>query len=111
MQCDIQRLDDGQAVLQLGGRLDLLSANQFRAVVDGVVADGHRTVIADLSGVTFMDSSGLGALVAGLKTSRQSSGDLRIAGATDQVLEVLELTKLHRVLRPYDSVEAALEGG
>ena len=53
---------------------------------------------------------GLGALIAGLKRTRQSGGDLRIAAAGDQVETVLRLTNLDRVLRPHPSVEAASDG-
>jgi anti-sigma B factor antagonist len=59
----------------------------------------------------FIDSSGLGAVIGGLKTARQAGGDLRIASLTPQVASVLQLTNLDRVLRPYDSVAGALGGG
>jgi len=110
MQCEIEERSPTEAVLHLSGRLDLLTANRLRSVVDEQVAAGRTTVVVDLAGLVFMDSSGLGALVAGLKTTRQAAGDLRIAAPTDQVREVLELTQLHRVLRPHPSVEAALGG-
>jgi anti-anti-sigma factor len=110
MECDIEASDDTTAVLRLSGRLDLLTATRLRSVVDEQVAAGRTTIVVDLGALEFMDSSGLGALVAGLKTTRQADGDLRIAAPTDQVREVLELTQLHRVLRPHANVEAALSG-
>jgi anti-sigma B factor antagonist len=58
--------------------------------------------------VNFIDSSGLGALISGLKSARQAGGDLRIANPGEQARVVLKLTTLDRVLRPYDSVEDAL---
>ena len=61
----------------------------------------------DLSSTEFMDSSGLGALVAGLKTARQAGGDLRIASPSAQVQTVLSLTNLDRVLRAHETVEQA----
>jgi anti-sigma B factor antagonist len=57
-----------------------------------------------------MDSSGLGALISGLKTARQAGGDLRIAGAGPQVEAVLDLTNLKRVLRPRPDVASAFVG-
>jgi len=62
----------------------------------------------DLSSTEFMDSSGLGALVAGLKTARQAGGDLRIASPSAQVQTVLSLTNLDRVLRAHETVEQAV---
>jgi anti-sigma B factor antagonist len=100
----------GTAVLHPDGRLDLVSAAALREAVRRVVAEGSARVVVDLAGVVFMDSSGVGALVAGLKHARQAGGELRIAGAGRPVLTVLELTTLDRVLRPYPDVSAALQG-
>jgi anti-sigma B factor antagonist len=96
------------AVLRLEGRLDLVSAPGFRQRVVALVGAGQRQLVADLSALEFVDSSGLGALIGGLKTTRAAGGELRIAGSGAQVLAALRLTKLDRVLHPYESVEAAL---
>jgi anti-sigma B factor antagonist len=98
------------AVLQLQGRLTMVAAPQLRAEVERSVREARPRVVVDLTGVEFVDSSGLGALVAGLKTARQAGGDLRIAAAGDQVRTVLGLTNLDRVLRNHGSVEDALDG-
>jgi anti-sigma B factor antagonist len=98
------------AVLQLQGRLTMVAAPQLRAEVEQSVRDARPRVVVDLTGVEFVDSSGLGALVAGLKTARQAGGDLRIAAAGEQVQTVLGLTNLDRVLRNHRSVEDALDG-
>ena len=57
---------------------------------------------------TFVDSSGLGALVSCLKSARQAGGDLRLVAPTEQVSMVLKLTNLDRILQPRASVEEAL---
>ena len=101
--------DGGVAVLAARGRLDMVAAPQLRALVTETVGSGGSRVVVDLAETSFIDSSGLGALIAGLKTARQAGGDLRIAGAGEQVRMVLELTQMHTVLRPYASVEAALD--
>jgi len=75
------------------------------------VADGRTLVVVDLSDTAFLDSSGLGALVGGLRTARAAGGDLRIAGVGQQVRTVLELTTMDRVLRPYATVEDAVGAG
>lgn len=98
------------AVLRPAGRLDLQSAQAFRELVAEVVADGRPRVVVDLAEVAFVDSSGLGALIAALKTCRQAGGDLRIAAVPPQVGTVLELTQMHRVLRAHADVDEALAG-
>lgn len=107
----ISRLDraDGVVVLALEGRLNMVSTAALREAVHGVVDGGSSRVAIDLSGVEFVDSSGLGALVSGLKTARQAGGDLRIAGANEQVRLVLGLTNLQRVLTPFATVEDAYD--
>lgn len=98
------------AVVRLAGRLDLLSAADVKQRLSKAVSDGRRRLVVDLEEVGFIDSSGLGALIGGLKAARLAGGDLRIAGAGDQATVILELTTLDRVLRPYSTVEEALSG-
>lgn len=100
-------LGDGIAVLKLVGKLNMVSAPQLREVISSAVLAGNPRIAVDLSDVDFMDSSGLGALVNGLKSTRQAGGDLRIASPTEQVKLVLELTNLDRVLTAYDNAEEA----
>jgi len=109
---NIEKRDVGQevAVLRLDGRLNMVAAPRLKEAVDQVVEGGRPRVVVDMAEVTFMDSSGLGALIAGLKKARQRNGDLRISGMNDQVATVLRLTNLDRVLRAHPSVEAATDG-
>ncbi len=99
---------DGAVVVRPVGRLDMVAAPQFRGVIEEASAKGLHQVVVDFSGIEFIDSSGLGAVVAGLKKTRQASGDLRIANVSGQALMVLELTTLDRVLKAYGSVDEAL---
>lgn len=104
------RGDGSVAVIRLDGRLNMVAAPRMKGAVERVVDDGSPRVVVDLSGVSFMDSSGLGALIGALKKARQAHGDLRIVGVNEQVATVLALTNLDRVLRPFESVEAAADG-
>ena len=102
---DLEKQIDGQvAVLRCAGRLNMVAAPRLRSAIDQSVEEGLPRVVVDLTETTFVDSSGLGALVGGLKAVRQAGGDLRLAGASDQVMAVLKLTNLDRVLRTHDSV-------
>jgi anti-sigma B factor antagonist len=103
---DIQ--SGGAVVVRLAGRLDLASAAEVKQRLTRAIAEGHRRLVVDLGDVTFIDSSGLGALIGGLKAARLQRGDLRIARAGEQARLVLELTTLARVLQPYPTVEEAL---
>jgi anti-sigma B factor antagonist len=102
--------DTRTTVLQPTGRLNMVAAPAFKNLVEETVASGQSHIIIDLGQVTFIDSSGLGALIAGLKATRQVGGDLRIAAVPEQVLTVLRLTNLDRVLHAHPTVADASDG-
>jgi anti-sigma B factor antagonist len=108
MDVTVEPRSDGVAVVRLVGRLDLASSEAVKQQLVQAVGSGHRRLVVDLDGVDFLDSSGLGALIGGLKVARVARGNLRIARPNDQVRLVLELTTLDRVLYPYNTVEEAL---
>jgi anti-anti-sigma factor len=98
------------AVLRPEGRLTAPSVPQLRAALDDLVGAGSSKIVVDLSSTEFIDSSGLGALIGGLKSARVAGGDLRIAGVTEPVRRVLKLTNLDRVLRDHPTPESAFDG-
>ncbi|AYJ50685.1 STAS domain-containing protein [Rhodococcus sp. P1Y] len=104
---ETRTIDGGAVVLAPQGRLNMVAAPTLRAQLHGLVEGGNSRIVVDLSETEFIDSSGLGALVSGLKAARQAGGDLRIATPSQQVETVLELTNLNRVLRTYTSIDAA----
>lgn len=97
----------GVVVVRPGGRLNMVAAPGLREQLHGLVQGGSSRLVVDLSGAEAIDSSGLGALISGLKAARQGGGDLRIAGPGEQAKAVLELTNLSRVLKSYDTVDLA----
>lgn len=104
-----EEVDEGtHVVLAPQGKFNLVEAPPLKARVDDLVAAGQARLVVDLHAVDFIDSSGLGALVGGLKVARQQGGDLRIATPGDQVRAVLKLTNLDRILAPYATVEEAI---
>jgi anti-sigma B factor antagonist len=107
MDLHTETIDGKVAVIRPHGRLTMISTAGLRALVSDTVEGGQHNIVVDLSKTEFIDSSGLGALIAGLKTARQAGGDLRIACPTEQVEMVLKLTNLDRVLRPHASVQGA----
>ena len=105
----VNSLESGVAVIVPTGRVNMVAAPALRRQLHSLVEDGHTRVVVDLSGVDFIDSSGLGALISGLKVARQAGGDLRIAAPSRQVTSVLELTNLNRVLRAHAEAESAFD--
>ncbi|GGO65485.1 anti-sigma factor antagonist [Microbacterium nanhaiense] len=97
------------AVIRVEGRLVASSAPAFRSSVQAAVDGGSPRVAVDLAAASFVDSSGLGALISGLKTARLAGGDLRITAVPESVRTVLRLTNLDRVLHAYETPEAAFD--
>lgn len=91
------------------GRLNLTAAPDLRRELIELVQNGQTRLVVDLIDVDTIDSSGIGALISGLKAARQAGGDLRIVAPSKQVAEVLRMTKLERVLQTYPSVEEAFD--
>ncbi len=110
MQIEMQQAHERVTVVAPKGRLDMASASSFRERVLQLVQSGSTHLVIDLGEVSFVDSSGLGAIIGGLKVARQAGGELRIARPNQQVLLVLDLTSLNRVLEPYGTVEEAVAG-
>ncbi|GAB3085285.1 STAS domain-containing protein [Nocardioides zeae] len=99
----------GIAVVVPRGRLNMVAAKRLREALAEVVAGGTHRIVVDLGETTFLDSSGLGALVSGLKAARQAGGDLRVARPTPEVLAVFQLTNIDKVLRPRPDVASAFD--
>jgi anti-sigma B factor antagonist len=89
----------GATVVSPYGRLNMVSAPRLRDHLESLAGSGRHQLVVDLSGTTFVDSSGLGALVGGLKAARRVGGDLRVANPTPAVRATMELTNLDRLLR------------
>lgn len=97
----------GVVELAITGRLNMVTGPRVREALERAIADNTPLIAVDLSGVVFLDSSGLGALIAGLKMARAAAGDLRLIRPTEQVALVLELTNMGSVLQSFDTVESA----
>jgi len=105
----INRECDNQVVVVLRGELDVAVAVSVVAELS-VVAARERDIIVDLTGLEFIDSSGLAALVRVRKHARHAGGDLLLASPQQQVLRLLTLTRLIDVFSVYASVDEAARG-
>jgi anti-sigma B factor antagonist len=99
----------GCTVVQVAGELDMASAPDLRAGLKQAVDNGGDTIVLDLAGVRFIDSSGLGMIVLTYKELQLRAGRLCLAAVQPFVLKVLALTSVDSLVSIYDSVEAAEE--
>lgn len=87
------------------GILDGTKASEFRQEISESVEKGAAIILIDFEDVTFMDSSGLGALVLALKTVRAAGIKLYICSINDQIKMLFELTSMDRVFEIYPNRE------
>lgn len=81
------------------GRMDAEASGPFKERIAGLCASGVTRLVVDLSGVDFLDSSGLGALVACLRKVREKHGDIKLAGLRPEVKSIFEITRVSRLFQ------------
>ena len=109
-QLEVDELRAGEAtqVIALTGELDVATVESFNAAVGRAVSDGAAVVIADLGRLTFMDSSGLAAMLGALRSLDQAGSRLIIACANPTVLRVFEMTGSQQTFEILPTREQAL---
>ena len=96
------------AVLEMKGRIMLgRDCQEVEWKLDELLRDNSRKVIFDLTGVNHIDSTGIGIVVMCSGKVRKTGGELRVAGASGVVEQVLKLTKVDQIVGFYSTVEAA----
>lgn len=103
------RQEGSVSVLEVGGEVDLYTAPKLREKLVELVAAGHTTIVVDMTGVEFLDSTGLGVLVGGLKRVRSHDGSLSLVCNEERVLKLFRITGLTKVFAIHDTVHEALE--
>ncbi|MEM9216325.1 MAG: STAS domain-containing protein [Cyanobacteria bacterium P01_F01_bin.150] len=87
-------------ILQPVGVLDGNTTNELRNQIRESIQTGKQMILVDLQEVNFMNSSGIGALVAALKDVKKAGGGLFLCSLSDQVRIIFQLTKMERVFKP-----------
>jgi anti-sigma B factor antagonist len=95
-------------VLALAAHLDITQAPRLREQLIDSISEGHVHLIADLGGVEFIDSTGFGVLVGGLKRVRGSKGQIRLANPNQSVTRLLRITGLGKVFATFPTVQEAV---
>lgn len=98
---------DGIPVVTVSGEIDVATAPPLRDRLQSLSSSGKPTLVVNLLGVTFLDSTALGVLVGALKRCRESGGDLPLVIGEPRILKVFEITGLTGVFPIFDSVGEA----
>lgn len=104
------RQSDGHTIVSVGGEIDVYTAPKLRDVISDLVADGNYHLIIDLERVEFLDSTGLGVLVGGLKKARSHDGSVELVCSQERLLKIFRITGLSKVFTIHGSEADAVEG-
>ena len=99
---------DGTKVLDVTGEIDVYTAPQFRDAVNTVINSGQKHLVVDMTNVTYMDSSGFGALLSATRRLRPQGGTVNLVKVSSAIDRILTITRLNTVFTTYSSVEDAL---
>jgi anti-sigma B factor antagonist len=100
---------NGVSVLDIEGRIVLgEESNSFREKVKSLLAAGKKKIVLNLANVSYIDSAGLGTLVATYHSARSQGAVLKLANLGQKFKEVLQVTKLMTVFDTYDNEAAAV---
>ena len=99
---------EGRTVVAVGGEVDVYTAPKLRDKITELVSSGQHYLVIDLEKVDFLDSTGLGVLVGGLKKVRAQEGTMTLVCSQDRLLKIFRITGLAKVFTIHDSEAAAL---
>ncbi len=109
MDLDIAVRRNGKVTtIELSGEVDAYTSARFREVMVETIENGGANLIVSMLGVEYIDSSGLGALVGGLKRASEHDGRIVIVCDQPQVRKVFEITGLEKVFTLFDTEDAAV---
>jgi len=102
------RTEGDRSVVCVVGEVDVYTAPQLRERLSDLVAAGEHHLVVDLTGVDFLDSTGLGVLVGGLNRVRGHGGSLALVCSTERILKVFRITGLTGVFPIHPELRTAL---
>ena len=104
------RIVDGVEIIKLEGKITIGAGDQqLREVISAALANGRTNILLDLSGVTTIDSSGIGELVGSYTTVTNRGGKLKLLHLPAKLNELLHVTQLITVFEVYENEDEALK--
>ena len=105
-----QRENFGITILDLEGKIALGETNQkLHQTIRELLDEGRKSILLNLSGVTLIDSSGLGEMVAGHASAQRHGATMKLCSLSERFIELMTVTKLYTVFDVFESETSAIE--
>jgi len=109
LRVDTRNPREDVTVIALAGEVDVYTSPRVKQEIVNLLNGGTNKMIVDLTGVEYLDSTGLGVLIGGLKRARERDGDLKLICDNVRILRIFEITGLTKIFDIYRSEPEALE--
>jgi len=103
---------DGQrpcSIVDLNGEIDVYTSPKVKEAIMGLIDAGHYELVINLENVRYIDSTGLGVLIGGLKRVREHSGAVNLVCTNPQIKKIFDITGLVKIFGIFDTEAAACE--
>jgi anti-sigma B factor antagonist len=107
MNIDVTQ-SSGVAVVVPRGDLDMAAVPEIRSALTGLLDNGQSRLLIDLDDVGYIDSSGMGTLIAAMKQARAAGGDVRLCGLQEDVRIIFEITRVMQAMSIHPTRQEAL---
>jgi len=97
------------SVVEVSGKLTSLESGALSNSIAQLLKEGRKQILLNLSGLTYLDSSGIGDLVRTYMSVIKGGGEMKVVGLTDKVEEILKITQLYQVFQEFQDERSALQ--
>src|SRR5579859_1812778 len=97
------------SLIDVKGSFTSFEAGALRQAITALIAEKRKDIVLNLSGLDYLDSSGIGELVRNYMTGIKSGGTMKVVGLSSKVEEILKITQLYKVFPEFPDEEAALK--
>jgi anti-sigma B factor antagonist len=103
------RQADGVSLVDVTGRLTSFESRAFQQMIQGLLKRGQTNIVLNLTGLEYLDSSGIGELVRNYMSVVKKGGAMKVVGLAPRVEEILKVTQLYQVFPEFPDEASALE--
>ena len=109
MSFNVQEKAGKVTVIDCPSRLDANVSDELKKIMVDLIEKNKYNIVINLANTKYVDSSGLGAIVSRISVTRSNKGDVRLVTKTQAIIDLLDLTRLNKILKCYDDVKTASE--